>query len=449
MKAIVEGRAEVVLVWGRQAVKRIPHRLMKYTVCTECSEGTLILNVISGELVLLDQDEKVILKQSIILPDESTEELVAHHFLVPVDYDEKAVVYSLRAILKKQKQLYVRGIQSYTILPTTGCNARCFYCYESTFPHFSMSAETADSVIEFISNHCEKEKPVNLHWFGGEPMVAVDRIDQICKGLIKKGVSFRSRMTSNASLFSERLAQRARKGWHLYEIQITLDGTEKIYNDTKAYTSFNGNPYETVLNNIGYLLEQKVRVIIRLNLGLHNISVMNDLIRELMVLYGGYDNLVVYTGILFNNLGFEKVQHTEKDIEKLELAKRELKHTIDAAGIRYAERVELPYLKLEHCMADNPETVLISPNGDLGKCEHAVYEKLIGTIQSDAFDEDRKRKWEEIRIWPECEECCVYPNCIMLHDCETLEPCNWVALENRIDEIRTRMVEKYQSSTVL
>ena len=445
MRTIVSGRSDILKLWGTHSGQKTPLRRMRYTVCSECDEGLLVHNVITGELILLQGREMKAMQDDFVLPDESSAELTAHHFLVPADYDEKKTVDTLRSIIRRLQS--GKDITSFTILPTTGCNARCFYCYESDFPHVTMSAETADRVIEYIFNHCGEEKKVSLHWFGGEPMLAGERIEQICSGLQRLGVSYKSRMTSNASLFSEDIAEHARHHWHLHEIQITLDGTEKTYCQAKSYVGFRGNPYRTVLDNIRLLLDQKVHVIIRMNLGLHNLTVMQDLVQEIKTLFGNYGNLTVYVGILFNNTGFEKVQYSDDDIIALETARENLEREIADAGIGHGKDIHLPGLKTFHCMADNFQTVLISPTGAIGKCEHAVFDRLIGSIESDLFDEEQAKDWRKIHQWAECEECCLYPDCVMLENCETLKPCIGIALEYRISEVKKRMQKKYQVST--
>ena len=56
-----------------------------------------------------------------------------------------------------------------TILTTTGCNARCYYCYEKGIKPQAMDIETAEKVVMFIKDNYHN-KPVHLSWFGGEPL---------------------------------------------------------------------------------------------------------------------------------------------------------------------------------------------------------------------------------------------------------------------------------------
>ena len=92
-----------------------------------------------------------------------------------------------------------------------------------------MDRETADRVISYIKEHCGGQQ-VKLSWFGGEPLVNHKVIDQICNGLRNDGIPYESRMISNAYLFDDTIVAKAADLWNLKNIQITLDGTEVVYN---------------------------------------------------------------------------------------------------------------------------------------------------------------------------------------------------------------------------
>ena len=71
------------------------------------------------------------------------------------------------------------GEQSLTILPTTNCNARCWYCYEKGIEHFDMSQDIIDNTIQFINGQFQAERELSINWFGGEPLMHFDAIKQI------------------------------------------------------------------------------------------------------------------------------------------------------------------------------------------------------------------------------------------------------------------------------
>ena len=50
---------------------------------------------------------------------------------------------------------------------------------------------------------------LHLSWFGGEPLMGIKRIDQICMDLEGRGIKFSSNMISNGYLFDEEIVARA------------------------------------------------------------------------------------------------------------------------------------------------------------------------------------------------------------------------------------------------
>ena len=73
-----------------------------------------------------------------------------------------------------------------------------------------MSPETVEDTLRFILSHKpEEQNKIHIHWFGGEPMCAADHIDRISDGLAEAGIEYTAEMTSNGSLFTEELAQKA------------------------------------------------------------------------------------------------------------------------------------------------------------------------------------------------------------------------------------------------
>ena len=80
------------------------------------------------------------------------------------------------------KLLTEKGIENYTILTTTNCNARCFYCYESNLPHINMEETTAKRLVEYMIENKESNT-LRRHWFGGEPLVGINFAPQ--KGQIE------------------------------------------------------------------------------------------------------------------------------------------------------------------------------------------------------------------------------------------------------------------------
>ena len=377
------------------------YRLMTYVVQQPVDDGLLLYNTLTCSLLLLTPDEAADIT--------AQRELIDRWFLVPEMYDDRKLCRQVRqmaALLTPAPKV----VTSYTILPTTGCNARCFYCYEQGTRPVTMTAETASQVVRYIVAHRGDEK-ITLRWFGGEPLVNAKVIDQICTELRAQGVPFTSSMVSNGYLFDADMVQRAKNLWQLQKVQITLDGTAQTYNRVKAYVYQGVNAFERVLENIGQLIAVGIRVLIRLNVDKHNIGEMAELAELLHQHFGSNEHLFVYSHELFG-------ERTPEDNATLFAQRMQLEQQIAKHGILRIK--ELPKdIHLNQCMADNDGSVVIAPDGHLGKCEHFIDREFFGHIDSEERNEAILRKFKERRADIEaCATCPNYPQCYRLVMCE-------------------------------
>ena len=444
MKTIIEGQTNIIKLLGLQNMQDTEYRRMKYLLLRKCDDGLLLHNVITGELVLLNEEEESIFNALPSKCNAMMDELIKKYFLVPVDYDEKKNVDNLRKLLTRL--LSHDGINEFTILTTTCCNARCFYCYESDLPHINMSEAIANELLEYINKNRGK-KNVILQWFGGEPLVCAERIDQICEGLDKREIKYISSMTSNGFLFNEEVIERAVKLWKLQNVQITIDGTEGIYNKTKAYVSKEKSPYNRVIRNIQSLLKRNIRVVIRLNLDLHNAENLFDLVDELSERFENKNNLEVYSHILFEGVGFKPIDRDLRSKEMLYQAQEVLSNKIEKLGMTDVRR-RIPFLKTHSCMADAENSVVVYPDGSLFKCEHIRMGDVFGHIDGSITNADRIEQFMETMDKKECNACSLYPSCIKLKKCPGSKELNVRNCEYDINSIERAMEEHYRYSLI-
>jgi len=389
---------------GRQ--KRVDgerYRLMTYVVQQPVTDGLLLYNTLTCSMVLLQPDEAADLT--------AQRELIDRWFLVPEDHDDRKLCRQVRQMVALLKPA-AKTISTYIILPTTGCNARCFYCFEQGAKPVTMTTETASRVVRYIVAHRGNEE-VTLRWFGGEPLVNAKVIDQICTELREQGVPFRSEMTSNGYLFDVEMVQRARDLWQLQHVMITIDGTEQTYNRVKAFVYRGVNAFERVLTNIDLLTAAGIRVPIRLNIDMYNIGEMAELVEVLHRRFGTNAHLSV---ISFELYGCER---SPEDNATLFAQRMQLEQQIAQCGYR-SKRKLLNDIKVNCCWADdNGESVVIVPDGHLGKCMHYIDSDFFGHIDSEERDETIIRKFKEHRADIEaCATCFYYPQCIRLVMCE-------------------------------
>lgn len=439
MRTIKAGKEPIASLWRASSEKSENYRLLHYHVRIEGKEGTHLLNTVTGELIQLNTEETQLIDHLPMPYVPDMEELIVHRFLVPETFNELMSLTQLRKVVRSLS-FPKNKVTAFTILPTTICNARCFYCYESDYPHNSMSNSTLERLVDYIEAHCGESKTVTLSWFGGEPTIGEKSIDFVCERLRERKIAFRSSMISNGYLFTREMARKAKESWRLQRIQITLDGTEEVYNNIKAYVNPVGSPYQRVMSNIKYLLEEKISVSVRMNLDHHNAENLKELINELAVRFSENEYFSVYVHELFEGMGFEPIRRSEKQLQEIIEIKTEIESLIDSKGLKQSAKDvvnQLPHLKTSFCMADNPVSVLVNPDGMLGKCQHVQYSHLFAGLKGgDFFNEKELAYWLDYLPRTECMKCPLCPWCGVPQTCESGRSCIPLEVDRKINAVK-------------
>lgn len=364
------------------------------------------------------------------------EQLIKLWFIVPDNFDEVKVFDQLKDIyLEIHNANTNKNFNNYTILPTTNCNARCYYCFEIGTKKINMDDKTAESVAQYIiNNYKNNKKSVRISWFGGEPLIAKSTIDIICKKLNEANVEYVSSFISNGFLLDNNLIEHAIKNWNFIQIQITLDGTEKIYNKTKSYVGISSeskiSPFIKVIDNIENLVNHNIYVSVRLNVSDKNYADLKKLIHFMSERFAEIkhkkDNnqkkyLIVYTHSIFQEIekAYAKKDSNNNNIEQCYQREIELENLLEENSLDNTNSVDTR-ISLNFCMADSANCAVIYPNGDLGVCEHyCTAEDSYGTIyNTNTFKQDKLKKWKEkFPIQKSCKTCYAYPSCIRLKHC--------------------------------
>lgn len=145
------------------------------------------------------------------------------------------------------------------------CNLRCTYCFVDKKPRY-MSAETARKTVEwFLSRDISGALPyVNINFFGGEPFMALDRMEQVmalCRELApaaSKRVSFSA--TTNGTIATPRVEKLLRTARVC--LLVSLDGTREA-NGQRPFVS-GRESYQAVARNLPRLVEWAEDVTVRM-----------------------------------------------------------------------------------------------------------------------------------------------------------------------------------------
>ncbi|MBR0200362.1 MAG: radical SAM protein [Oscillospiraceae bacterium] len=408
MRILRVGDQTVVDIMQQSLLPDRDYRLSPYTFSAAGACGRLLKNMETGMILSLSDAE-----WSHIAPlKESTEkgtallgaglaDCVKYGFLVESDTDDYAQYKQLRSLLQ-MLSAEEPGTKTYTILPTTACNARCVYCYEEGMPVLSMSKETADKVVEFIEK-TRWQDTVTLLWFGGEPLAGSKIISRICRGLLEKSIPFRSKIITNATLMSPELLEEAVSDWRLESAQVSVDGLRADYEARKRYVNPAANPYDAMMDAVGRMLEKGIRVTLRCNYDGDNLEGLETFAEEVRTRFAGQDKLSLYPAMLFQAQSRESGIDLYRRIWKLNDRLREL----NLAGEKKKQRA----LRINLCGADSDEkSVVIAPDGQLYHCEHLPGNTSFGSV----YDPDPVVCSDErasLEADPTCRSCCFLPEC--------------------------------------
>lgn len=410
MRLLNSPDSRIIKLLGRNKVEQDRvYRLSKYAYCKSFRDRHYIKSTMTGGIYELSDEEWAVVDPSadLIIQGSDIEEaglaeLVSGCVLVySTDDDYSRYRFAVTALKAMDRS---RGVKTYTILPTTACNARCVYCYEQGMKFSTMSETTADKVIDFILK-TKRSDEITLCWFGGEPLVAANIINRICTGLNEKGVSFKSRIITNASLFTPELLDTAVNVWHLKRAQVSVDGSKSDYEARKLFCSPKIHNYEYLLKTIGIMLDAGLEVTLRCNFDQGNIEGMYSFWEDINNLYGASDKLRVYSSMLFQ---------AQKDPSCIDLHKRYLELRTEAAkkGMKFLRfKGSECKMKTNFCMADSDgKCIVIGPDGNLYNCEHLPGNTSCASI----FDEDIKLGSDpraSLEADDKCRECPFLPEC--------------------------------------
>ena len=320
------------------------------------------------------------------------------------------------------EQINSRDKLRMTILPTDACNFKCIYCCQ-TEPYHVMDSTGERKIINFIKQLAEEYKSIYISWFGGEPLLACEKIEAISKALIDYSKSnhkpYLAEMTTNGYLLSQDVFLRLLK-CKIFFYQITIDGTKEIHNKNRPHRSKNDS-YEKVYDNLLQISKidknRRFRIIIRINITPQISNELEAVLSSFSRDFGADERFVFAVQPVRDWGGERIVQHKNDIVESLDY---------------YTEKIELfnKYnLKLwdmnffnfgnTFCDANYEHAYIINPNGELLRCSIAEYDEKyreinhVGFIRDngEAFINENDNTWRKINENTSCKECCVYPLC--------------------------------------
>jgi len=166
----------------------------------------------------------------------------------------------------------VEGPLKFIIWPTTACNLACPYCYEAemTPKRTTMTDEVEDRVVAFIAREIQntRREDVVLKFYGGEPLLCLDRCRSIAARVVESAGDFTGRILSiiqtNGTLIDESTFREPFP--KLVWVEITLDGPRRLHDTIRV--GRNRKPtFDRITGAISELGRSGIPVMLRVNVG--------------------------------------------------------------------------------------------------------------------------------------------------------------------------------------
>lgn len=375
---------------------------------TNTNGDIIIFNTLCRNTICIKKDESSIffdLREQIINtgnysgPKHNIQQFLDEKIIIP--NDDSVIEYELRKnydeVFKSKKELLL------ILLPTLQCNFRCVYCYEQ-FKNVKMSQELIEKICCLVDKFLDEYSSLHISWFGGEPLLSLDvieiltkKISDICK---KHKKPYFESMTTNGYLLDLNTFKFLQKQ-HMLQFQITLDGGRNTHN--KQRVLYNGKEtYDVILNNLlnikRFIKTSAIKIIVRVNLA--NQIDFNE-IQNLIDLFADDDRFVINIQKIFAT---NKNQGTTNETYF---------SVLSTCNIRKPED-----LKPEHtiCYAAKENTLVISPDGNIGKCTVNFDDpnNQFGNLLNwdlDSLSLNSIDYCNSMHSKKDCVKCCIYPLC--------------------------------------
>ena len=170
----------------------------------------------------------------------------------------------------------------------------------------------------------------------------------------------------------------------------------------------------------------------------HNSDDLFSLSKILIKKYSNFSNCYIYVVRLFENT-CSKIK-TRDVIDRHKIIEDSIKLSdFITANMPKVSITKLPksYDFPNSCMASLDNSVMIVPDGHLGKCEHYIDNDFFGSIYDDKYDIKKIQAYKE-HIVPlnECYECKYFALCLPLKVCTASIPTHCDELDKKAMETR-------------
>ncbi len=394
--------------------------------CDGESNQLILLNTLSGDLTIVSPENRKEWEYVLNNPDSSEQKdilsyLMEKGYIINDDIDEQA-----RTELKFFEAAHSNNELLLTILPTEDCNFRCAYCYEE-HNIGKMSREVIERIKLYLKKELPKYKMLQVNWFGGEPLEAIDIIEELSLFFIhlcsELRIPYRASMTTNGYNLNLSTFKKL-YGLHIIDYQITIDGNEETHNASRPHKD-GANSHKAIIENLRSIRDNvrsnNFKITIRTNITKSVMKIIDRHIDFLSTEFGEDKRFGVIFKIAWSN-------GVDNEYNKNELLPTgDLKYVLEKCNNKklrfYLNRTQICTSE-GICYAAHSTAFVIGADGSLYKCTIEFKNAInrIGKLDKNGkavIDKDKLAFWVTNSPFKEEYEKCVLcffrPACMGVH----------------------------------
>lgn len=336
--------------------------------------------------------------------------LMEGSFLIDSDFDEMTYLR-----YRNNRGRYNSQTLALSLVPTTGCNFACNYCYEKIADAKSMTAEVQHNIINWLEKSAAGYKNISITWYGGEPLLCSDMVVKLSQKIRDIGRENKAAvilsMVTNGYLLNPRMTDQL-AGLDFESIQITIDGMGATHDARRPLKSGQGT-YDRIMENISYAAAKLKNITIRVNLDRENCGEAGRLMDYFIQQNWGkkvkfyFAKVEDYTEACSDYAG-KCLTLADFSREDVELSRMALAKDLMLAKI--------PGIKFNFCGGDFVNGYVIGPEGEIHKCWETIgmKEQVVGQLKTEG-PEVNGRFYDWVTYDPidrECADCQFLPACM-------------------------------------
>lgn len=295
----------------------------------------------------------------------------------------------------------MNAMKAINIWVTTKCNLDCEYCYEHNIKDkLSISEKDITWLVEFVGFFSKNEPKVAVNFHGGEPLLYIDIIEEICNRLEIIRDNWILSLTTNGTLISKDNIKTIKK--HSINLSVSIDGTKENHNKLRKYHNKAGS-YDKCIQGIKMALSESIDIRGRMTVTPDNCEQLYENIISINSL--GIKNIVAVPNLYDEEWTDNMVFKIEEDIKRL----KQKRGNIDFVFL------EESTCKKGICMGGKNE-INITPNLDIYPCACVVgiEEFKIGNLRKKTWNNNvimQIEKMNEEQV-DDCIGCVFFSMCI-------------------------------------